>query len=132
MNQNNGYPGVGAGGAGASQPVQPAQQYNYVQQAVSSFDAGALQCFGACLLTSIIIIFTIGIATPWAVCYMVKFVLSHIIIDGRRLTFDGNGGQLFGNWIKWFLLCIITLGIYGFWVMPKMINWVAKHTHVSI
>ncbi len=97
----------------------------------SRFDAGVLQCIGVTILTSIIITLTFGIATPWAVCYMYRFIISHLVIDERRLTFDGTGGQLFGNWIKWFLLMIITLGIYSFWVYPKMINWVAKHTHFA-
>lgn len=104
-------------------------QQGYVQQAVSSFDGGVLQCLGAMIVTSLIITFTFGIATPWAVVYFCNFIFSHVTIDGRRLRFDGTGGQLFGNWIKWFLLCLVTLGIYGFWVMPKMYNWIAKHTH---
>lgn len=116
---------------GSSQQMnQPMYQQSYVQQAVSSFDGTVLECFCACLVSGIIITFTFGIATPWAICYMYKFILSHVIIDGRRLTFDGTGAQLFGNWIKWFLLTIITIGIYSFWVMPKMLNWIAKHTHV--
>ena len=118
--------------AGSSQQYAqpPVQQPNMVQQAVSSFDGSVLECFCACLVSGLIMGFTLGIATPWAVCYLYKFILTHVCIDGTRLTFDGTGAQLFGNWIKWFLLCIITIGIYGFWVMPKMLNWVAKHTHV--
>lgn len=92
---------------GSSQQMnQPMYQQSYVQQAVSSFDGTVLECFCACLVSGIIITFTLGIATPWAICYMYKFILSHVIIDGRRLTFDGTGAQLFGNWIKWFLLTI--------------------------
>lgn len=109
----------------------PAQQVNFVQQAVSSFDGSVLGFFGASLMASLCILFTVGIATPWAVCYMCNYIISHINIDGRRLKFDGKGVQLFGNWIKWFLLIIITLGIYSFWVYPRMINWVAKHTHFA-
>lgn len=105
------------------------QQGSFAQQAVSSFDGGVLGFFGTSLLASLAIVFSIGIATPWAVCYMWNYIIKHIQIDGRRLKFDGKGVQLFGNWIKWFLLTIITLGIYSFWVYPKMINWVAKHTH---
>ena len=108
---------------------QPNYQQGYVQQAISSFDGCVLGCLGATILSSLMITFTLGIATPWAVAYLYKFILSHVTIDGRRLRFDGTGGQLFGNWIKWFLLTIVTLGIYSFWVMPKMLNWIAKHTH---
>lgn len=95
----------------------------------SRFDGGVLETFVNSLVASIIIGITCGIATPWAICFIYKFIISHVIIDGRRLTFDGNGAQLFGNWIKWFLLMIVTCGIYSFWVAPRLYDWVAKHTH---
>lgn len=105
---------------------------NMIQQPAyreSKFDGSVLDTFlvtlGASILTSV----TFGIAFPWALCIMWNFIISHVVIDGRRLSFDGNGGQLLGNWIKWFILTLITFGIYGFWVTPKLCNWVAKHTH---
>ena len=95
----------------------------------SKWDGGVLDTIVNIIVASLIISFTCGIATPWAICYMMKFVISHTVIDGKRLTFDGNGGQLFGNWIKWFILTLITCGIYSFWVIPKMYSWIAKHIH---
>ena len=95
------------------------------------WDGGVLETFVNSLVASLIISFTLGIGTPWAVCYMTKFILGHCVIDGKRLSFNGKGGSLFGNWIKWFLLTVITCGIYGFWVIPKMYNWVATHTHIE-
>ncbi len=96
---------------------------------VSDWDGGVLDTFVASIVASLIIYFTCGIGTPWAICYLWKYILSHAIIDGKRLAFDGTGGQLFGNWIKWFLLTAITCGIYGFWVYPRLFKWVASHTH---
>jgi len=98
---------------------------------VSNWDGGVFDTFINLLVASIIIVFTCGIATPWAICYMWKFIVSHVNIDGKRLAFDGNGAQLFGNWIKWFILTIITFGIYGFWVYPRLFQWVASHTHFA-
>ena len=98
---------------------------------VSRYDGGVLGTLAAGIVTSLIITFTCGIATPWAICYMYKFVINHIIIDGKRLCFDGNGAQLFGNWIKWFLLTLVTCGIYSFWVTPRLYDWIAKHTHIE-
>ena len=95
----------------------------------STWDGGVLDTVVNSIVASLIMTFTCGIATPWAVCYMYKFIIEHTVIDGERLTFDGTGGQLFGQWIKWMLLCIITCGIYGFWVAPRMYRWVASHTH---
>ena len=95
----------------------------------SKFTGGLLGMIGIGIVQAIIIIFTLGIATPWAVCIRQKWLADHTIIDGRRLVFDGTGAQLFGNYIKWFLLTIITLGIYSFWLSIKMKQWIVKHTH---
>ena len=95
----------------------------------STWDGGVLDTVVNSIVASLIISFTCGIATPWAICYMMKFIIEHAVIDGKRMTFDGNGAQLFGNWIKWFFLTIITCGIYGFWVMPRLYKWVASHIH---
>ena len=96
----------------------------------SKFTGGLLGLIGITILQGIIIGFTLGIATPWAICLKESWITKHTIIDGHQLTFNGTGGQLFGNYIKWFLLCIITLGIYSFWLNIKMKQWVTKHTHM--
>ena len=96
----------------------------------SKFSGGLLGMIGIGILQSIIVIFTLGIGVPWAVCLKEAWYAKHTTIDGKQLTFDGTGGQLFGNYIKWFLLCVITIGIYGFWLSIKMKQWVVKHTHI--
>lgn len=95
----------------------------------SYFDGGLLQQIGWKFLGFLIIIFTLGICTPWAICLMQKWEAKHTVINGRRLRFDGSAIQLFGNWIKWLLLVIVTLGIYSFWLAISMKKWVTKHTH---
>ena len=95
----------------------------------SSWDGGVGETIGTSIIASLIMSVSCGIATPWAVCYLWKFIIGHTIIDGKRLKFDGDGGALFGEWIIWFLLTLVTCGIYSFWVTPKMYNWLAKHTH---
>ena len=95
----------------------------------STWDGGVLETIINSIVASLIISVTCGIATPWAICYMMKFVIEHAVINGKRLSFDGNGAQLFGNWIKWFLLTIVTCGIYSFWVVPQVYKWVASHIH---
>lgn len=115
---------------------QPQPQTNYTTNNYytapnreSTWDGGVLDTVITSLLASLLITITCGIAAPWAICYMMRFVVDHAVIDGRRMTFDGTGGQLFGQWIKWLLLTIITLGIYSFWVIPRMYKWVASHIH---
>ena len=97
----------------------------------SKFTGGLLGLIGISILQALIIVFTLAIGTPWAVCLKYRWVTEHTIIDGKKLTFDGTGGQLFGSYIKWFLLTIITIGIYGLWVPLKIKGWVTKHTHVA-
>lgn len=95
----------------------------------SEFNGGLLGLIGISILSGLLIIFTLGIGVPWAVCIKEKWIAKHTIIDGRQIEFDGNGFQLLGNYIKWFILTFITLGIYGFWVTIKMKKWVTLHTH---
>ena len=97
----------------------------------SKFNGGLLGLIGIGILQGLLIVFTLGIGAPWAVCMKERWYANHTTIDGRQLTFDGTGGQLFGNWIKWFLLTVITCGIYGFWVAPRLYNWVVSHTHIE-
>lgn len=113
-------------GASEAPAFSPAPE---AEEKKSCWDGGVLETLAASIIASILITVTCGIATPWAVCYLYGFIIKHVIIDGKRLTFDGTGGQLFGNWIKWFLLMLVTCGIYSFWVMPRLYNWIASHTH---
>lgn len=94
----------------------------------SYFDGGLLQFIGWKLLGGLIIVFTLGICTPWAVCMIYDWETKHTVINGKRLRFDGTAVQLFGNWIKWLLLTIITFGIYGLWVNIAIKKWKTKHT----
>ncbi len=97
----------------------------------SKFTGGLLGLIGVSIVQGLIVMFTLGICTPWAVCYKQKWIASHTYVDGKQLKFDGTAMQLFGNFIKWMLLTIITLGIYSFWLMIKMKQWVASHTHFA-
>lgn len=121
MNQGYTQPGPGYG--------QPAPQFHAGNGKRSCFDGSVLDTFVNSLIVSLMIMFTCGIATPWAVAYMWNFILSHVVIDGKRLAFHGSGADLFGKWIVWMLLTCITCGIYGFWVAPKMYDWIASNTH---
>ena len=76
-----------------------------------------------------IILFTVGLGVPWAVCKKQRWITSHTIVDGKQLQFDGHGGGLFGQYFKWLLLSVITVGIYSLWIPIKMQKWIAEHTH---
>ena len=129
------------GAAQNAQPQQPVYQQPVYQQPVyqqpvyaapqSQFTGGLLGLIGINILQSLIIMFTLSICTPWAICLKERWMAEHTYIDGHQLVFDGTGGQLFGNYIKWFLLTLITFGIYGFWLEIKMKAWLVKNTHMA-
>ena len=96
----------------------------------SKFNGGLLGYIGIGLLMFVIIVFSLGLATPWAICIGHRWYAKHSIIDGHQVVFDGTGWQLFGNMVKWLLLTIITLGIFGLWLPIKNTQWVVKHTHL--
>ncbi len=95
----------------------------------SKFTGGLLGKIGTGILCTALIIFTLGLGTPWAVCIKQNWYTKHTIIDGKQLYFDGTGMQLFGTYLKRVLLVIVTFGIYSFWVGLSMQKWVTKHTH---
>ena len=98
----------------------------------SKFTGGLAGLIGTKILQFLIIVFTIGLGVPWAVCKKQRWIASHTIIDGYQVKFTGTGGGLFGQYIKWLLLSIVTIGIYSLWIPIKMQKWVAEHTHVDV
>jgi uncharacterized membrane protein YjgN (DUF898 family) len=99
-----------------------------VSEQKSYFDGGVLGFIGWSFVCFLIMIFTLGLCFPWAVCVFAKWVCSHTVIDGRRLQFNGSGASLFGNYILWWFLSIITLGIYSIWLFNAMMKWTVKNT----
>ncbi len=94
----------------------------------STFDGSLLNYIGVSILSTLIIIFTLGIGTPWAICLRYGWKINHTIIDGRRLRFNGTAIGLFGSWLKWLFLCIITCGIYSFWLFIAVEKWKVSNT----
>lgn len=94
----------------------------------SKFTGGVLGLLGTNILMVLLIMVTIGIGLPWALCMKKRWVTSHTIIEGKQLVFEGKGGSLFGHYIKWFLLTLITFGIYGLWVPIKLSQWTTERT----
>lgn len=103
-------------------PVQGAVNPN------SRFDGTTLEFFGYSILASIIIIFTLGIAFPWAYTMIIKWQMSHYTVSGVRMSFDGNGLQFLGTCILCMLLCLVTFGIYSPWATVQLNKWCYRHT----
>lgn len=95
----------------------------------SNFDGGVLGYIGTSFVVVLIMMFTLGIGTPWAICYQQRWIASHTVIDGQRLVFTGKGLDLLLTSLKWMLLTIVTFGIYSFWLPIKSQQWLTMHTH---
>ena len=92
-----------------------------------TFNEDVAGFFGNYIICYLIIVFTLGIGTPWAICRMEGWKANNTTIDGRKVKFVGEGSHLLGKFIVWYLLTIITVGIYGFWAAVKMQKWKTEH-----
>lgn len=97
----------------------------------SRFDGSGIELFGYVVLSALVGIITCGIATPWMICKVYRWRISHTVINGKRLTFTGNGGSLLGHWILWEILTIVTCGIYGFCVHVALRKWELERTYIE-
>ena len=75
---------------------------------------------------------TLGLALPWIICIVIRWVCENTTIGGKQLAFKGTGGGLFGRYIGWSLLTIITFGIYGYWATRNYIRWAIENVEVSL
>lgn len=97
----------------------------------SEFDGKFWSFWGMRFVNALIVVFTLGICTPWAIVREQRWLAEHRVFDGQRLVFDGKASGLIGHWIKWMLLSIITLGIYALWIPIKKQKWITAHTHFA-
>jgi len=93
----------------------------------SKFSGGVLQIFLFSICAPILLVISLGLATPYVVCIVIRWICDNSSISGKRYRFKGTAGGLFGRWIKWYLLTIITIGIYGFWSIRNQIGWVIEN-----
>ena len=92
------------------------------------FDGTAGDFFPVFLITTLLTMFTFGLAFPWTLCMLKRWECEHTLINGRRLRFDGTGSAALGLILVSYFLIIITLGIYSFWAVPKITGWVVENT----
>jgi uncharacterized membrane protein YjgN (DUF898 family) len=93
----------------------------------SKFSGGVLPIFLFCIWAPILLLITLGLATPFVVCTVIRWICANSTIGGKSYKFNGTAGGLFGRWILWYLLSIITLGIYSFWSTRNQIRWVIEN-----
>ncbi len=95
----------------------------------SYFDGGYWAYIGYNIVVNFVTAITFGIAHPWMRCWYQKWLASHTVINGKRMTFDGKGGDLFVKYIIWLILSYLTCGIYGLWMAVALKKWISERTH---
>ena len=88
---------------------------------VLGFFMNYLACIG-------IVILTLGLGQPWALCKMERWKADNTTIDGKEIEFIAKGSDLFFKWILWSVLIIVTFGIYYFWAAVKYEKFKVQNT----
>ena len=97
----------------------------------SKFSGKVLNVFLFCLWSPLLFGVTLGFASPFIVCTVIRWICANTTIGGKNYTFKGTAMGLFGRWIVWVLLTIITVGIYGFWATRNEIKWVVENIEMT-
>ena len=97
----------------------------------SAYDADLGDYLGNYLVASLLISITCGIATPWELVRVHKFLKRHMIINGDRFDFHGEGGSFWGQCFLIGLLTVLTCGLYYPWGVCKLQRWFWDNTSVE-
>jgi uncharacterized membrane protein YjgN (DUF898 family) len=110
-----------------SDPVGASDVLNKIE---SKFSGGVFPIFLFWIWAPILLVITLGLATPFIVCTVIRWICNNSSIGGKRYRFKGTAMGLFGRWILWYLLTIITIGIYGFWSTRNQIRWIIENVEM--
>ena len=97
----------------------------------SFFDGSTIQLIGVNLLSGLLNLVSFGLLYPFTVCFKLRWINKHTVINKKKLVFTGKAINLFGKYILWCFLTIITFGIYGWWLEIKMLKWQSKNIHIK-
>lgn len=98
----------------------------------SFFDGKTLHLIGVNILCAILNTISLGLLFTFTICFKLKWVSRHTIINKKRIAFTGSALNLFGKYLLWVFLTLITLGIYGWWLRIKILKWNTKNTHIKV
>lgn len=97
----------------------------------SFFDGSTIQLIGVNLLSGLLNLVSFGLLYPFTVCFKLRWINKHTVINKKKLVFTGKAINLFGKYLLWCFLTIITFGIYGWWLEIKMLKWQSKNIHIK-
>ena len=97
----------------------------------SFFDGKTIQLIGVNLLSGLLNLVSFGLLYPFTVCFKLRWINKHTIINKKKLVFNGKAINLFGKYLLWCFLTIITFGIYGWWLEIKMLKRKSKNVYIK-
>ncbi len=97
----------------------------------SYFDGKTIQLIGINILCFILAVISFGLLIPFTVCFRLRWINKHAVINRKKLVFNGRAINLFGKYLLWGFLTIITFGIFGLWVPIKKLKWQSKNIHIK-
>lgn len=101
----------------------------------SKFDGSVAGNFGTTFVQILLYIalgWLFGMGIAMGTVYKHRWVKSHTIVDGQRLSFNGTWVSYWGKTIVWCLLSVVTIGIYGAFFMPVAnLKWFAENTSIA-
>ena len=89
----------------------------------SYFTGDTLAFIEVNLLCTILTSISFGLLLPFSICYKLKWICNHTVINNKKIVFKGKSISLFGKIIVWSLLSLITFGIYSLWFDLNLIKW---------
>ena len=87
------------------------------------FDGRGLDLLGLLIVVSLLSMITLGIYGFWGQVRIMRWLVNHFRLYGRRLDFTGTGLDFLGIVLLNWLLCAITLGIYTPWAFVNLTQW---------
>ncbi len=96
----------------------------------SFYDGEVGTRLGESLVAGLMVFFSCGIATPWAIVRIHRYDMAHSVINGDRLVFNGDGAGYWGENCLIGLLNFITCSLYYSWGIVRINRWFYQNTHV--
>jgi uncharacterized membrane protein YjgN (DUF898 family) len=96
----------------------------------SKFFGSVFSIFLFSIWAPILLTISLGFATPFIICTVIRWICNNSTIGGKSYRFNGTAMGLFGRWILWYILTIITFGIYGFWSTRNQIRWIIENVEM--
>jgi uncharacterized membrane protein YjgN (DUF898 family) len=98
----------------------------------SKFNGTVGQWFRLSILMFLLVVFTLGLGMPWAICMLHRWRMNNLVIEGKQVVFYGKGRKLFWRYMGWSILSLLTLGFYSFRVPVKVMDWLMEYTHFEL